>query len=32
MFVADRRYHGAFVAVAIAAEVYWIVSQFEVLE
>jgi len=32
MFVADRCYHGAFVTVAIAAEVYWIVSQFEVLE
>jgi len=23
--------HGAFAAVAIAAEVYWIASQFEVL-
>ena len=32
MFVTDRRYHGAFAAVAIAAEVYWIASQFEVLE
>ena len=32
MFVADRRYHGGFVAAAIAAEVYWIVSQFDVLE
>jgi hypothetical protein len=32
MFVSDRRYHGGFVAAAIAAEVYWIVSQFDVLE
>ena len=32
MFVTDRRYHGAFVTVAIAAEVYWIASQFAVLE
>jgi hypothetical protein len=32
MFVADRRYHGALAAVAIAAEVYWIASQFPVLD
>lgn len=31
MFIADRRYHGMFVAVALAAEVYWILSQFQVL-
>ncbi|MEZ5833710.1 MAG: hypothetical protein R3D05_21270 [Dongiaceae bacterium] len=31
MFIADRRYHGAFVLVALAAEIYWIVSQFQVL-
>jgi hypothetical protein len=31
-FVTDRRYHGIFVAVAIGAEVYWIASQFAVLE
>jgi len=31
MFIADRRYHGAFVVVALAAEVYWILSQFHVL-
>ncbi|WP_162916510.1 hypothetical protein [Dongia deserti] len=32
IFIADRRYHGAFALLAIAAEIYWIVSQFEVLE
>lgn len=32
MFIAARRCHGAFAALAIAAEVYWIVSQFAVLE
>lgn len=32
MFIAGRRYHGAFAALAIAAEIYWIASQFEVLE
>jgi hypothetical protein len=31
MFIADRRYHGAFVVVALAAEAYWILSQFQVL-
>jgi hypothetical protein len=31
-FIADRRYHGAFALLAIAAEIYWIVSQFDVLE
>lgn len=32
MFITDRRYHAAFAAVATAAEIYWIASQFEVLE
>lgn len=31
MFIADRRYHGAFVVVGLVAEVYWILSQFQVL-
>jgi len=31
MFIPDRRYHGAFVVVAIGAELYWILSQFKVL-
>jgi hypothetical protein len=31
VFVPDRRYHGAFAAAAIAAEIYWIASQFAVL-
>jgi hypothetical protein len=29
--VADRRYHAAFVVVAIAAEIFWILSQFKLL-
>jgi len=32
MFITDRRYHAAFAAVATAAGIYWIASQFEVLE
>jgi hypothetical protein len=31
MFIADRRYHAGFVVVGLAAEVYWILSQFQVL-
>lgn len=31
MFIADRRYHAVFVLVGLAAEIYWILSQFEVL-
>jgi hypothetical protein len=31
LFVADRRYHLTFVALALSAEVWWILSQFEVL-
>jgi hypothetical protein len=30
--IADRRYHATFVIIAIASEVFWILSQFQVLE
>jgi hypothetical protein len=31
MFVADRRYHAGFVVLGLLSEVYWILSQFQVL-
>ncbi|HEY3149997.1 MAG TPA: hypothetical protein VGJ75_26780 [Dongiaceae bacterium] len=30
--IADRRYHATFVIIAIASEIFWILSQFQVLE
>lgn len=32
MFIADRRYHAVFVSLGLIAEIYWILSQFEVLD
>jgi hypothetical protein len=31
MFIADRRYHAGFVVLGLLSEVYWILSQFQVL-
>ena len=31
MAIADRRYHAVFVTIAIASEIFWILSQFQVL-